>query len=39
MSKEQIEKTGFRPQVSLSKGITELIKGYKIIKRRSFSNF
>ncbi|MFH1317534.1 MAG: NAD(P)-dependent oxidoreductase, partial [Candidatus Omnitrophota bacterium] len=38
VSNEKIEKTGFRPGVSLQDGIAELIKGYQIIKRNQFSN-
>ncbi len=38
VSNEKIEKTGYKPQVSLSDGISELIKGYQIIKRQEFSN-
>lgn len=38
VSNEKIEKTGFRPQVSLQEGIAELIKGYQIIKRNQFAN-
>jgi len=38
VSNEKIEKTGYKPQVSLSEGISELIKGYQIIKRQEFSN-
>ena len=38
VSNEKIEKTGFKPQVSLQKGITELIKGYQILRRNQFSN-
>lgn len=38
VSNEKIEKTGFKPKVSLRKGIAELIKGYNIIKRNNFSN-
>jgi nucleoside-diphosphate-sugar epimerase len=38
VSNDKIEKTGYKPQVSLSLGITELIKGYQIIKRQEFSN-
>ena len=38
VSNEKIESTGFHPDVSLEEGITELIKGYQIIKRNTFSN-
>ncbi|MBS3903038.1 MAG: NAD(P)-dependent oxidoreductase [Anaplasmataceae bacterium] len=38
VSNTKIEKTGFKPQVSLEKGIKELIKGYQVIKRNQFSN-
>lgn len=38
VSNEKIEKTGFEPQVSLSEGIRELVKGYKVIKRSQFAN-
>lgn len=38
VSNEKIEKTGFKPQVSLSAGIQELVKGYKIIKRNQYAN-
>ena len=38
VSNEKIERTGFRPEVSLAEGITELIKGYQIVKRNGFSN-
>ncbi len=38
VSNEKIEKTGFKPNVSLSAGINELIKGYKIIKRTQYAN-
>ncbi|MEW6040562.1 MAG: SDR family oxidoreductase [Elusimicrobiota bacterium] len=38
VSNEKIERTGFKPAVSLQKGIAELIKGYKILRRSSFSN-
>lgn len=38
VSNEKIEKTGFKPQVSLAEGIAELKKGYQIIKRNQFSN-
>lgn len=38
VSNEKIERTGFKPSVSLQEGITELIKGYQIVRRNSFSN-
>lgn len=38
VSNDKIEKTGYKPQVSLAYGISELIKGYQIIKRQEFSN-
>jgi nucleoside-diphosphate-sugar epimerase len=38
VSNEKIERTGFRPQVSLPQGIAELVKGYRVIKRKGFAN-
>lgn len=38
VSNEKIEKTGYRPDVSLEAGITELVKGFRIIKRNQFAN-
>lgn len=38
VSNEKIEKTGYFPAVSLQDGISELIKGYAIIKRNQYSN-
>lgn len=38
VSNKKIEKTGFKPDVSLEEGISELIKGYQIIRRSQFCN-
>ncbi len=38
VSNEKIEKTGFKPQVSLAQGIRELIRGYQIIRRNTYAN-
>jgi nucleoside-diphosphate-sugar epimerase len=38
ISNDKIEKTGYRTQVSLGDGITELIRGYKIINQNTFTN-
>ncbi len=38
VSNAKIEATGYQPDVSLQQGITELIKGYQVIKRNQFSN-
>jgi len=38
VSNEKIEKAGFLPNVSLQEGISELIKGYQIIKQNKFLN-
>ncbi len=38
VSNEKIEKTGYKPQVSIQKGIAELIKGYQVIRRNQYSN-
>ncbi|MBN1270384.1 MAG: SDR family oxidoreductase [Kiritimatiellae bacterium] len=38
VSNEKIERAGFMPQVSLQDGISELIKGYQVIRRNQFSN-
>lgn len=38
VSNEKIEKTGFKPDVSLSDGIRELVKAYQIIKRNQYAN-
>lgn len=38
VSNAKIEKTGFRANVTLPKGIAELIKGYQIVRRSQYSN-
>jgi nucleoside-diphosphate-sugar epimerase len=38
VSNEKIERTGYRPSVSLADGIQELLKGFQVIKRNHFSN-
>ncbi len=37
-SNEKIERTGNKPDYSIQKGVEELIKGYKIIRRNQYSN-
>lgn len=38
VSNAKIERTGFRPLVSLDDGIEELLKGYAILRRNQFAN-
>lgn len=38
VSNAKIERTGFKPLVSLEVGIAELIKGYQVIRRPGYSN-
>lgn len=38
VSNAKIEAAGFKPDVSLQKGIAELIKGYQVVRRNQFSN-
>lgn len=38
VSNEKIEATGFKPVVTLEQGITELIKGYSVIRRNEYAN-
>ena len=38
VSNAKIEATGFTPEVSLAKGITELLKGYQVIRENRYSN-
>lgn len=38
VSNEKIERTGFRPAVSLDAGIAELIKGYTMIRNTRYGN-
>ena len=38
VSNEKIERTGFKPTVSLDDGIRELIKGYPMIRNSRYAN-
>lgn len=38
VSNAKIEKTGYKPDVSLQQGIAELIKGYQIIHKNQYAN-
>lgn len=38
VSNEKIEKTGFKPDMSLEAGIAELVKAYQVIKRNQYAN-
>lgn len=38
VSNEKIERTGFKPDVSLSDGIAELVKAYQVLRRNQYSN-
>lgn len=38
VSNEKIESTGYRPQFDLQRGVTELIKGFQMIKRNEYGN-
>lgn len=38
VSNEKIAKAGFEPQVSLDRGIAELVRGYQILRRNQFAN-
>lgn len=38
VSNAKIESTGFKPDFSLQDGIRELVKGFQVIKRNTFSN-
>ncbi len=38
VSNEKIERTGFKPVVSLQSGLTELIKGFQIVRRIEYCN-
>ena len=38
VSNQRIEATGFRPCVNLRQGIAELVKGYQMLRRNTYSN-
>lgn len=38
VSNEKIERTGYRPRVSLAEGIAELLKGYQVVRRNQYAN-
>ena len=38
VSNEKIERTGFKPTVSLTQGIQELIKGYQVVRKDGYAN-
>ncbi len=38
VSNEKIERSGFKPAVSIQKGIAELIKGYQVTRKKGYSN-
>lgn len=38
ISNEKIERTGFKPQFNLQHGISELVRGYQVIKRNQYAN-
>lgn len=38
VSNAKIERTGYKPEFSIQRGIAELVKGYRIVRRNQFSN-
>ncbi|MHB2018535.1 MAG: NAD-dependent epimerase/dehydratase family protein [Candidatus Xenobia bacterium] len=38
VSNDKIERTGYRPQVSLDDGIRELLRGYQVLRPNQFAN-
>jgi nucleoside-diphosphate-sugar epimerase len=38
VSNEKLERTGWRPVLTLDDGIRELVKAYKIIRRNQYAN-
>ena len=38
VSNEKIEKTGYKPDISLQEGLVGLIKGFQVIRRNQYAN-
>lgn len=38
VSNEKIERTGYKPEFHIQRGIAELVKGYKVVRRNQFAN-
>lgn len=38
VSNERIERTGYKPEFSLDRGIAELIKGYRMMRPNPYTN-
>ena len=38
VSNEKIERTGFKPDWDIQRGVAELIRGYQIVRRNQYAN-